>query len=72
MGEQLESVFVEVHKAEDMLFVDPYVAPRDHTGCAAPDQRWTAGRVADDGFVYHPTALGHEVMAKMIAHALGE
>ena len=71
MGAELESVFVKVVKAEDVVFVDPYVAPGDHTGCAAPDQRWTAGHVADDGFAYHPTALGHEVMAKMIADALG-
>ena len=28
--------------------------------------------VPDDGFAYHPTALGHEVMAAMTAKALGD
>jgi lysophospholipase L1-like esterase len=71
MGEQLESIFVKVMKTEDAVFVDPYVAPGDHTGCATPDQRWTSGKVPDDGFAYHPTALGHQIMAQMIAHELG-
>jgi lysophospholipase L1-like esterase len=72
MGERLEQVFVDFSQAEkDVVFVDPYAAPGDHTGCAAAAERWTAGHVADDGFAYHPTALGHEVMARMIAEALG-
>jgi len=72
MGEQLESLFVAVAKQPGVVFVDPYVAPGDHTGCAPASQRWTAGHVADDGFAYHPTALGHRVMADMIVKALGD
>src|SRR4029077_16059021 len=72
MGEKLEALFVEVVKPTGVVFVDPYVAPGDHTGCAPAPARWTAGHIADDGFAYHPTALGHEVMASMIAQALGD
>ena len=71
MGERLEQAFLTVADRTDVVFVDPYPAPGDHTGCAPPAQRWTAGNVADDGFAYHPTALGHEVMADMIVDALG-
>ena len=71
MGARLEEVFVDIGRAEDLVFVDPYVEPGDHTGCAPAEQRWTAGNVADDGFAYHPTALGHRVMAEMIEGALG-
>jgi lysophospholipase L1-like esterase len=72
MGEKLEALFVDVVKPTGVVFVDPYVAPGDHTGCAPAAERWTAGRIPDDGFAYHPTALGHEVMAAMIVKALGD
>ena len=71
MGERLEAVFVEFGDENDVVFVDPYVEPGDHTGCAPESERWTAGNEAPDGFPYHPTALGHEVMARMIERALG-
>jgi lysophospholipase L1-like esterase len=71
MGEKLEAVFVDVARRADVIFVDPYVAPGDHTGCAPAAQRWTAGHVPDDGFAYHPTILGHQVLAQMIADKLG-
>jgi lysophospholipase L1-like esterase len=71
MGARLEQLFVRFASEEkDVRFVDPYAAPGDHTGCAPQAQRWTAGHVPDDGFAYHPTALGHEVMARMIEEAL--
>lgn len=70
MGEQLEAMFVAVAKCRGIVFVDPYVARGDHTGCAPASQRWTAGHIVDDGFAYHPTALGHQIMAKMIIKAL--
>jgi lysophospholipase L1-like esterase len=70
MGEQLEAMFDAVAKRPGIVFVDPYVARGEHTGCAPASQRWTAGHVADDGFAYHPTALGHRVMANMIIKAL--
>jgi lysophospholipase L1-like esterase len=71
MGEELEAMFVDVAQRADVVFVDPYPEPGDHTGCAPAAERWTAGGVADDGFAYHPPALGHEVMAQMIIDALG-
>ena len=71
MGEELEGVFRSIAKDMDLTFVDPYSARGDHTGCAPASERWTAGHVADDGFAYHPTALGHQVMAQMIIKALG-
>ena len=71
MGAQLEAMFVADAKPADVIFVDPYVAPGDHTGCSPENDRWTAGFRPDDGFSYHPTAVGHEVMAKMIADAVG-
>jgi lysophospholipase L1-like esterase len=71
MGAKLEQVFVSFgHDEPGVVFVDPYVAPGDHTGCAPTSERWTAGHVPDDGFAYHPTALGHQVMARMIEEAL--
>jgi lysophospholipase L1-like esterase len=70
MGEQLEAMFVAAAKRRGIVFVDPYVARGDHTGCAPASQRWTAGNIAEDGFAYHPTVLGHQVMAKMINRAL--
>jgi len=70
MGAKLEAMFVAVAKRRGIVFVDPYVARGDHTGCAPSSQRWTAGHIPDDGFAYHPTALGHQIMAKMIIKAL--
>jgi lysophospholipase L1-like esterase len=72
LGAKLEALFVDVVEPTGVVFVDPYVAKGDHTGCAPAAQRWTAGHVPDDGFAYHPTALGHQVMAAMIAKALGD
>jgi lysophospholipase L1-like esterase len=72
LGANLESLFVEVVEPTGVVFVDPYVAKGDHTGCAPAAERWTAGHVPDDGFAYHPTVLGHEVMAAMLAKALGD
>jgi lysophospholipase L1-like esterase len=71
MGATLEQLFVDVlANRDDIVFVDPYTEPGDHTGCAPENERWTAGHDAPDGFAYHPTALGHEVMARMIVTAL--
>lgn len=71
MGDRLEQVFVEVVAPTDVVFVDPYVDPEDHTGCAPPDRRWTAGNEAPEGTPFHPTALGHEAMADLVIDALG-
>ena len=71
MGRQLENVFVTVAEQADVVLVDPYAASGDHTACAPTSQRWMAGLVPDDGFGYHPTAIGHEVMADMVTDELG-
>jgi len=72
MGEKLEAASVSAAEQAGVLLVDPYVEPGDHTGCAPVSERWTAGyKVAPgEGFAYHPTALGHEEMAKLIEQAL--
>ena len=70
MGASLEQTFVDVVAPTDVVFVDPYADPDDHTGCAPASQRWTAGNDAPDGTPYHPTALGHEVMAALVIDAL--
>jgi lysophospholipase L1-like esterase len=74
MGQTLENAFVQVVKPLGVRFVDPYTVRGDHTACAPPSQRWTAGdkyTFGVTGFAYHPTALGHRVMAQMIIKALG-
>jgi lysophospholipase L1-like esterase len=73
MGSDLEKTFVDVlGKSDDVLFVDPYVAEGNHTGCAPEAERWVNGAKAapGGGFALHPTALGHQVMADMIVKAL--
>lgn len=74
MGQTLENAFVQIAKPSGVIFVDPYVVPGDHTACGPPSQRWTAGShyvFNVTGFAYHPTALGHQAMARMIVKALG-
>lgn len=71
MGSRLDLTFGEVAAQTGVVLVDPYGEPGDHTGCAPEADRWVAGAVADDGFAFHPTALGHEVMTAMILEALG-
>jgi lysophospholipase L1-like esterase len=72
MGEKLEAASVSAAEQAGVVLVDPYVEPGDHTACAPAPERWTAGyKVATgEGFAYHPTALGHEEMAKLIEQAL--
>jgi lysophospholipase L1-like esterase len=75
MGQTLENAFVQIVKPlRGVIFVDPYAVPGDHTACAPPSRRWTAGAkyvFGVTGFAHHPTALGHKVMARMIIKALG-
>ena len=75
IGQSLENAFLQVVKPlAGVVFVDPYAVPGDHTVCGQPSQQWTAGakyQFGTTGFAYHPTALGHQVMAQMIIKALG-
>jgi lysophospholipase L1-like esterase len=72
MGEKLEATFVKVFGKSDVVFVDPYVVPGDHTACGPASARWTNGYnvPSGEGFAYHPTALGHQVVASLIEQAL--
>jgi lysophospholipase L1-like esterase len=71
MGATVEKALVDAaHKAK-VLLADPYRVPGDHTACGPAAKQWTAGYQVTDGFAYHPTALGHQEMAKLIVKALG-
>lgn len=70
MGETVQDALTSAARKTGVLLADPYVAPGDHTGCAEPSQQWAAGSKVTDGFPYHPTALGHRVMAGLILDAL--
>lgn len=72
MGEKLEAASVSAAKQAGVLLADPYAQPGDHTVCAPAPERWTNGyKVAPGaGFAYHPTALGHVEMAKLIEQEL--
>jgi lysophospholipase L1-like esterase len=72
MGDKLEATFVKVFAKSDVVFVDPYVVPGDHTVCAAASTRWVNGYPVPTGagFAYHPTALGHQEMAMLVEQAL--
>ena len=74
IGQSLENAFLQVVKPlSGVVFVDPYAVPGDHTVCGPPSQQWTAGakyQFGKTGFAYHPTALGHQMMAQMIIKAL--
>lgn len=72
MGDKLEATFVKVFAKSDVVFVDPYVVPGDHTVCGAASARWTNGYTVAKGagFAYHPTALGHQEMATLVEQAL--
>ena len=70
MGATVEKALVAAAKKADVLLADPYVQRGDHTACAPESKRWTAGKDVTDGFAYHPTALGHEEMARLIGKAV--
>jgi lysophospholipase L1-like esterase len=70
MGATVEQDLVAAAKKAHVLLADPYAQKGNHTACAPESQRWTAGKVVTDGFAYHPTALGHQEMAALIAKAL--
>ncbi len=73
MGAYVEGALVAAAHKTHVLLVDPYSQPGNHTACGRAGERWTNGsKVATGaGFAYHPTALGHQQMAKMILKVLG-
>ena len=42
----------------------------DHGPCAGPEDAWVDGHTATTGFMYHPTAAGHEAMARLVTEEL--
>jgi GDSL-like Lipase/Acylhydrolase family len=71
-GSVLENDLVAAAQSANVLLADPYAAGMgNHTGCAPTSAQWASGLSAPNGFPYHPTPLGHEVMAGEILTALG-
>ena len=70
MGASVEKALVDSAKKAKVLLADPYAQKGDHTACAPESTRWAAGKDVTDGFAYHPTALGHQKMAALIAKSL--
>ncbi|MEQ8955124.1 MAG: SGNH/GDSL hydrolase family protein [Gammaproteobacteria bacterium] len=73
MGQQLEDAFVRSTAAGKALIADAYVGAAGHGPCAAnASNRWVNGQsIANSGIRYHPTAEGHEEMARLVLAALG-
>lgn len=72
LGQTLEDIFVSVSASKQILIADAYVLAAGHGPCATPvSERWVAGNVvASSGIRYHPTAEGHEEMARLVLAAL--
>jgi hypothetical protein len=72
LGQTLEDIFVRVTASQQNLIADSYVLAENHGPCASPDtERWVNGNVvASSGVRYHPTAEGHEAMARLVLTAL--
>ncbi len=73
LGQTLEDTFVSVTASQQNLIADPYVLAENHGPCASPvTERWINGNVvASSGVRYHPTAEGHEAMARLVLTVLG-
>jgi lysophospholipase L1-like esterase len=70
LGQKLEDAFVSATSSRQSLIADAYVRAEGHGPCAAAD-RWVNGaNVADTGIRYHPTAMGHIAMARLVLAAL--
>jgi hypothetical protein len=67
---RLHDLSLEVAEAEDVRVADPWAEPGDHGPCAGPEDAWVDGRTATTGFMYHPTAAGHEAMARLVTEEL--
>jgi lysophospholipase L1-like esterase len=70
IGERLEKVFVAVAKKTHIRIADPYPLTTGHGPCAPVKKRWVAGNNPTNGAAYHPTALGHREMARLVEKAL--
>jgi len=73
MGEKLENAFVASTSSGKALIADAYVGAAGHGPCeASASARWVNGQtIASSGIRYHPTAEGHEEMARLVLDVLG-
>ena len=71
MGSRLQQVFLTVVKSDHVRLVDPYALGAAHGPCAEGPNKWAAGRVATNGFEYHPTVAGHQEIAHLVEQNLG-
>ncbi len=72
LGEQLESALVNAATKQHVLVADPYVHGAGHGSCADAANRWVNGaKPAGSGASFHPTANGHNEMARLVLAALG-
>lgn len=72
VGQTLEDVSLVFAETAGWAVADPYGAAGDHSACAAGDDQWIDGQAATTGFPYHPTAAGHEAMARLTIEALAD
>ncbi len=74
LGRQLEEAFVDSTSSGQALIADAYVGAAGHGPCAPmASARWVNGQtIASSGIRYHPTAEGHEEMARLVLEVLGK
>lgn len=71
LGQQLEDAMVGAAKSKGALVADSYALAKGHGPCAADGDRWVNGaKPAGSGASFHPTAKGHEEMARLVLAAL--
>ena len=71
LGQQLEDAMVGAANAKQALVADTYVRGKGHGPCADAGDRWVNGAVpAASGAPFHPTASGHQEMARLVLAAL--
>lgn len=70
LGQKLEEAFVTATASGKALLADPYVRAEGHGPCARAE-RWVNGQtIASSGTRYHPTAEGHQEMARLVLELL--
>jgi lysophospholipase L1-like esterase len=71
LGKRLERIFKDVAARSHVTLVDPYAKSDGHGPCEPDAQRWVEGSAAGPtGIAFHPNALGHRAMAKMVVQAV--
>lgn len=72
LGQQLQDATVGAASAKQVLVADSYALGQGHGPCADAADRWVNGAVpAASGAPFHPTASGHQEMARLVLAALG-